>query len=108
MEQPNINEFIESEIVKVKEDIERLRASTKPISPSNALGRLTRMDSMNDHGVRKASLLKAEERLYKLEETRTRATQPGFGVCIKCKRPIPVERLMIVPESQLCVGCMKR
>ena len=31
----------------------------------------------------------------------------NFGLCIKCKKSIPFGRLMIRPESQLCIGCAK-
>ncbi|HDZ24040.1 MAG TPA: TraR/DksA family transcriptional regulator [Desulfobacteraceae bacterium] len=30
-----------------------------------------------------------------------------FGVCEECGDPIPPERLLIVPEATLCVGCQR-
>ena len=30
-----------------------------------------------------------------------------FGVCEECGRPIPAERLLIVPEAGLCVPCQR-
>jgi len=30
---------------------------------------------------------------------------PDFGLCRECEEPIPFARLMIVPESDLCVQC---
>ena len=29
----------------------------------------------------------------------------GFGICEECGEPIPIERLLIVPESDMCVDC---
>ena len=29
----------------------------------------------------------------------------GFGICEECDEPIPIERLLIVPEADLCVDC---
>lgn len=30
-----------------------------------------------------------------------------FGVCEECGRPIPMDRLLIVPEASLCVPCQR-
>ena len=30
-----------------------------------------------------------------------------FGICEECERPIPEARLMIVPETVLCVACQQ-
>ena len=30
-----------------------------------------------------------------------------FGICEECEKPIPEERLLIVPESTLCVKCQR-
>lgn len=35
------------------------------------------------------------------------ATDKNFGVCEECGSPIPVARLMIVPETSLCVSCQR-
>lgn len=29
----------------------------------------------------------------------------GYGICEKCKKEIPIERLKISPESKLCMEC---
>ena len=28
-----------------------------------------------------------------------------FGICEECEEPIPIERLLIVPEADMCVNC---
>ena len=33
------------------------------------------------------------------------ARNEDFGICEECGEPIPIERLLIVPESDLCVNC---
>ncbi|QIP87954.1 molecular chaperone DnaK [Streptomyces sp. Tu 2975] len=32
----------------------------------------------------------------------------GYGLCQECRRPIPVERLEILPYARCCVGCQRR
>ncbi|WP_079713416.1 TraR/DksA C4-type zinc finger protein [Salegentibacter salinarum] len=34
-----------------------------------------------------------------------KAGSKNFGICARCKQPIPVGRLMIRPERLLCVNC---
>ena len=94
-----------ADIESCTQDIERLEKSAAPVAPDNALGRLTRMDSMNDQGLGVAALNQKREKLYLLEQALKRINQPGFGLCARCQRPIPVERLMALPESTLCVPC---
>jgi len=40
-----------------------------------------------------------------MEGALTMINDPDFGLCRECEDPIPFARLMIVPESNLCVQC---
>jgi DnaK suppressor protein len=75
------------------------------VSPDNVIGRVSRMDAINNKSVVDAALLKAEERLKKLHLILDRLDDPDFGKCRKCRQPIPEGRLLIMPESTLCVRC---
>ncbi|MGH1565524.1 TraR/DksA family transcriptional regulator [Mumia sp. DW29H23] len=35
----------------------------------------------------------------------TRAEDGSYGVCERCGRPIPAERLAVRPAARTCVGC---
>lgn len=89
---------LESEIAELKE-------LTKPISPENAIGRVSRMDAINNKSVNEAALRKAEENLKKLTYAQSRINEPDFGLCARCKNPIPVARIMLMPHSNKCVHC---
>lgn len=44
--------------------------------------------------------------LRKIDELLSRMREDiEFGLCEECEEPIPVERLMIVPDATLCVPC---
>jgi len=43
--------------------------------------------------------------ISKLERALTMIDDPDFGLCCECEEPIPFARLMIMPESDLCVKC---
>lgn len=82
-----------------------LEESTAPIAPDKALGRLTRLDAMQDKSVREAALAQARETLGKLEFALTRVFNPDFGICVGCGGEIPIERLAVLPGSVRCVEC---
>jgi DnaK suppressor protein len=97
--------YIKEEISALKENIASYRISSRPISPDNAIGRLTRMDAINSKSINEAALNKAQQTLSRIEHTLTMIDDPDFGSCQECEEPIPFARLMIVPESGLCVLC---
>ncbi|MDT8413400.1 MAG: TraR/DksA C4-type zinc finger protein [Vicingaceae bacterium] len=100
-----LKEKILSTIKEIEKKIEELKEVTKPISPENAIGRVSRMDAINNKSVNEASLRVAEEKLKKLNLALAKINDKGFGICVRCNQPIPEGRLMIMPESITCVSC---
>ncbi len=96
---------IKERIKTTKEDIAAYKLLTKPISPDNAIGRLTRMEAINSKSINEAALSTAKETLLKLERALVKIDNPDFGLCRACEQPIPPARLMILPETDLCVQC---
>jgi RNA polymerase-binding transcription factor len=91
-----------------KEKIEGLEEMTKPISPENSIGRISRMDAINNKSVAEAALRSAHQKLSKLKVALSKLDKPDFGICVFCKNPIPPARLMYMPESTRCVRCADR
>lgn len=100
-----LNAKIEADILQLQEDIIGLEAMTQPISPDNAIGRLSRMDAINTRSANQTALNAAKIRLAKLNQTLPRINNPEYGECDECLVVIPFARLMLVPESQYCVAC---
>ena len=96
---------IKDKIEAIKEDIANYALLTKPVSPDNAIGRITRMEAINSKSINEAALNKAKDTLSKLERALAQLDDPDFGVCSECGEPIPAARLIILPESNLCVPC---
>lgn len=103
-----LKELIEQEISSCRASIVQIEPSAKPISPDNAIGRLSRADGMNDQGISSAALSNTREKLYKLEQSLENLDQPGFGDCRICGNPIAPERLAVIPESTRCTRCASR
>ena len=82
--------------------------ATKPISPENSIGRVSRMDAINNKGVADAALRSAKTKLSKLQIALTKIDDPSFGNCSHCGNPIRPARLMYMPESTRCIRCADR
>lgn len=78
---------------------------TQPVAPDVAIGRISRMDAINNKSVMEAALREAEAKLKRLQMALEKINELDFGICIKCRGEIPVKRLMIMPESNKCVKC---
>lgn len=105
MDKGQIRQTIIDEIAKTEKAIAGYKELTKPISPNNAIGRVSRMDAINNRSVNEASLRQAETRLTNLKRALSKVDDDDFGICLKCRNPIPVGRILIRPESFLCVNC---
>jgi len=97
--------IIKEEISKTEIQIKQLEDLTQPISPENAIGRVSRMDAINNKSVNDATLRKAKQKLEGLKRATTRINDPDFGQCIRCKNQIPLGRLLLLPHSRFCVRC---
>ncbi len=47
----------------------------------------------------------ARRQLIELDDAVTRLDMGGYGVCTRCSRPIPGERLAVRPTATTCVDC---
>ena len=99
---------IEEKIIKLKDDIANLIDLTKPISPDCAIGRVSRMDAINNKSINEAALRQGKKHLIALEQALNHLDDSDFGQCISCGREIPLGRIMLMPESKKCVACASR
>ena len=104
-EKTKLKENIQDKLKTIKEDIASYELLTKPVSPDNAIGRLTRMEAINSKSINEAALRKARDTRSQLERALDKIDTPDFGLCRECDEPIPSARLMILPETDLCVKC---
>ncbi|NND93371.1 MAG: TraR/DksA family transcriptional regulator [Flavobacteriales bacterium] len=103
-----IKSLILSTIQGVQTEIEELEELTKPIAPENAIGRVSRMDAINNKSINEAALRQTKAKLHKLEIALEKVDEDYFGLCGSCGQEIPVGRLMLMPESFFCVTCAQR
>ena len=107
-ERQALKKKIEAMILTMEHEVQHLEEATQPISPENAIGRVNRMDAINNNGVSEAALRSARRKLSSLRLALTKIDSSDFGICSRCKQPIPPARLMYMPESTRCVKCADR
>ena len=103
-----IKQLIQKQIKTVERKINSLKELTQAIAPDDAIGRISRMDAINNKSVNDAALRQTEQKLKNLKYALDHIQDPDFGLCIKCKMAIPVGRLVLMPESRRCIKCAQK
>ena len=104
-EKDQLRTLIPQRIANIKRDIEDLVELTKPIEPDCAIGRVSRMDAINNKSINDASLIKKRLQLEGLEASLKSLDDKNFGKCLVCGNEIQMGRILIMPESRKCMAC---
>jgi DnaK suppressor protein len=70
-----------------------------------AVGRLSRMDSIQNQQLTKNLHEREGIRLALLDRALDRIGAGTYGTCSECRGPIPFDRLFVVPEAPDCGRC---
>ncbi len=70
-----------------------------------AVGRLSRMDSMQQQAMAEAQERLRQRDLMRIEMAERRINNDDYGYCTECDAEIPDGRLEIDPMAEKCVGC---
>lgn len=105
MNKAEVRELIEQQIEKTVQKIKDYEGMSSPITPDDSIGRISRMDAINNKSVTEATLRQAKDKLSKLRHALNRLDEDGFGNCRKCGNPIPIMRVVLMPQSPFCVRC---
>ncbi len=100
-----LKERLNTRIARTKIKIERMEEMTQPIGPENAIGRVSRMDAINNKSVMEAALRSARKELDEMESALRHIGDESFGRCLRCHSEIPFKRLAVMPGSRYCVHC---
>lgn len=105
MDKVEVKQLIASQIAKTEKKIQEYEEMSSPITPDDAIGRISRMDAINNKSVAEAALRQAKDKLSKLRHAMNRLDEDDFGNCQRCGNPIPIMRVVLMPQSPYCVRC---
>ena len=79
--------------------------SERPVDLDMPIGRLSRIDAIQQQKMAKASRARLQARLPALAAARNRIEEDTYGDCARCDDPIGYGRLAARPETPLCMPC---
>ena len=91
--------------LEIEDYLKKSEDSAAAVEPDNALGRLSRMEAMQDQQMVLELRRRKKRQLLDVLNALKRIEQGNFGVCIFCGKEISLERLTAFPEVQTCVFC---
>lgn len=80
-------------------------AADTVVLDQSKVGRLSRMDAMQQQKMAESSIENTIQRLKKVRAAISRFNQDDYGYCDECGRMIAFARLEIQPEAELCIEC---
>jgi DnaK suppressor protein len=85
--------------------LEGLAAGVKPVDLEEPIGRLSRMDAMQQQKMAEASRRAARQRYDRVIAAMAAWDRGEYGDCLRCEEPIGYKRLSARPETALCLSC---
>lgn len=98
---------IVEEIAKTEKTIAKLEDASKPVTSTDAVGHVSRMNAINNDTVLAIPLNNAKIKLASLNKVMGQIGTDEFGKCLKCHKPIALGRILFRPQSLLCVKCAR-
>ena len=81
-------------------------AASDPVELDQArVGRLSRMDAMQNQAMAVATEERRKAELRRIESALLRIGEEEYGYCASCGEEIPPKRLELDPTTPLCVDC---
>jgi len=99
---------------ELKSQLRRLQKSMKITDEAlrtveldqTAVGRLSRMDSLQNQALSEGLREREVARLGQILEALERLEEGRYGICTSCGGAIPFERLFVFPEAPECASCV--
>ena len=105
-----ITHFAEK-LVELREELERQLvdhvSSSATVDLDEPIGRLSRMDAMQQQAMAQANRTRAATRIQKIIAAQLAIERGDYGECRICEEYIGLKRLEVAPETPLCIACQQ-
>ncbi len=99
-------------LLDLKDELEQLldgsSASSEVVDLDQPIGRLSRIDALQQQEMAKATRAGHHQRLLQIEAALRVFKLDRYGECRRCEEPIGYLRLNVRPESPFCLDCQKQ
>ena len=96
---------LKSMLLEIDDYLSKTKDSAAAVEPDKGLGRLSRMEAMQDQQMVLELRRRKKRQLLEVKNAISRIEQNLFGKCVFCGKKISSERLNVFPEVQSCVNC---
>ena len=98
---------LEEERTRLEELLRISKEAAKPVDLDEPIGRLTRMDAIQQQQMTKANRSAYERKLRQIEAALNSFDKDEYGFCRSCEEPIQFQRLKARPEAAFCLECQE-
>lgn len=103
----NYHELLLKRKSELEESLETLKDAAKPVDLNDPIGRLSRMDAMQQQQMALNSKNQMELALKLVDQALVRLQNEEYGICLSCEEDISEKRLKARPETPFCTKCQK-
>jgi len=101
-----LREELERQLARLERSMKVTDEAARPVElDQTAVGRLSRMDSIQNQSLSRGLQDREASRLAQIQGALARMERGDYGRCEGCGAPIPFERLFIFPEAASCAAC---
>lgn len=97
--------FLHEKKREIQHQLSLKEEGSKPVSLDEPIGRLSRMDAMQQQQMAKANRDAHRVTLSRVNAALRRIEDGVYGECIECGEYISAPRLRARPEAPFCVNC---
>ena len=91
--------------LRLEDSLQLTKEGSKPVDLNTPIGRLSRMDAIQQQEMTKASRSTLETRLRQVHASFDAHRKGDYGSCRSCSEPIGYPRLKARPEAPFCLSC---
>ena len=98
--------ILDRELAKLERSMRVTDEAARPVElDQSAVGRLSRMDSLQNQGLTRNLQERERVKLGLIAAAMRRIEEGTYGTCSECAAAVPFERLLVFPEAPTCAGC---
>ena len=90
---------------ELRADLEIGGDGTQTVQLDTSIGRLSRMDAMQSQQMALELRRRQQNQILRVENALKRIENGTFGVCVRCSKAIPEDRLEVQPDAVVCMRC---
>jgi DnaK suppressor protein len=90
---------------EVQQGLAASREDARPVGLDLSIGRLTRVDALQQQHMAAARRGRLETQLAQIQQALSKLLAGTYGECVRCGEPIAYARLKVRPESPFCIRC---